>query len=365
MDKMKQLYFPVTKGETVGNIASATITTNDLDRQGEIVEPDGLSLTNYLANPIVLYGHAYGGVDSIPVGRAVSMEVIHSGDKKSLKADWEWQGDDVTPLISAVKKSWERGFLNTVSIGFMVNEYDKNAITKSELMEFSIVPVPANPQALRLNGFTDAEVKALGVEPTPVDLIADLERMLDKSVVPYQDLLLAPEDLAWDSGSASAAVAKWAGGPGKDTIDWRKYRKAFCWFDGASEDTFGAYKLGIGDIVGGELRAVPRGIFAAAGVLMGARGGVDIPETDKATIKAHLTRYYAKMQKVAPWNKGLDEAALKEGRVLSSKNYNLVKDCIDSLQALLDVADTSVSGDTQPEPDDWLTALHKQLINKT
>jgi hypothetical protein len=32
--------------------------------------------------------------------------------------------------------------------------------------------------ALRLNGFTDAEVKALGVEVTPETLIADLESMV-------------------------------------------------------------------------------------------------------------------------------------------------------------------------------------------
>jgi hypothetical protein len=179
MEGMKRLFFPVSKGETVGDISSAVITTNALDRQGEIVEPDGIDLANYLANPIVLYGHCYGGIESIPVGRAVSMEIVHEGDKKSIKAQWIWQADDVTPLISAVRKSWERGFLNTVSIGFMPGEYDGNTIKTSQLLEFSVVPVPANPQALRLNGFTDAEVKALTPEVTPADLIADLEALVD------------------------------------------------------------------------------------------------------------------------------------------------------------------------------------------
>lgn len=176
--QMKRFYFPVIKGETIGNIAAATITTNDTDRQNEIMEPDGMSITNYMGNPVVQYGHAYQGAESIPVGRAISLEIVHEGDHKAIRAQWEWQQDDVTPLITAVKKSWERGFLNTVSVGFMANEYADNHIAKSELLEFSIVPVPANPMALRLNGFTDPEIKALGVDVTPETLIADLEAMV-------------------------------------------------------------------------------------------------------------------------------------------------------------------------------------------
>jgi phage head maturation protease len=229
--EMKRLFFPVQKGETVGDIASAVITTNAVDRQGEIVEPDGIDLANYLANPIVLYGHCYSGLESIPVGRATSLEIVHEGDKKSLKAQWQWQADDVTPLISAVRKSWERGFLNTVSIGFMPGEYDGNTIKTSQLLEFSVVPVPANPQALRLNGFTDDEVKALTPEVTAETLIADLESMV----------------------------------------------------------------------------------------------------------------------------------SVKEGRVLSAKNYDLVSQCIDSLTALRDAADKTTSGDVEPKAESWLEALHKQL----
>ena len=176
--QMKRFYFPVVKGETIGNIASCIITTNALDRQNEIVEPDGASLANYMANPVVLYGHAYQGMESIPVGRAISLEIYHEGDTKGIKAQWEWQQDDVTPLISAVHKSWDRGFINTASIGFLASEYQDNHIVKWEMLEYSLVPVPANPTAMRLNGFTDPEIKALGVDVTPETLIADLEGML-------------------------------------------------------------------------------------------------------------------------------------------------------------------------------------------
>ena len=175
---MKRGIYPITRGETVGDVNYATITDNSLDRQGEIVDPDGMDFTNFMQNGVVLYGHAYQGIDSIPVGKIASLSLIHENERKKLDAGWTFQADDVSPLISAVRKSWERGFLNTVSIGFLAKEYDGNTITKSELLEFSIVPVPANPMALRLNGFTDAEVKALGVDVTPETLIADLEAMV-------------------------------------------------------------------------------------------------------------------------------------------------------------------------------------------
>ena len=185
---MKRMFFPIVRGETIGDVHYATITTNDLDRQGEILDPDGMDFTNFMANGVVLYGHQYSGMESIPVGKVHSLSLVHENEHKKLDAGWIFQGDDVTPLISAVTKSWERGFLNTISVGFLAKEYDGNIITKSELLEFSIVPVPANPMALRLNGFTDAEVKALGVEAvtlsrysvdvTPETLIADLESMV-------------------------------------------------------------------------------------------------------------------------------------------------------------------------------------------
>jgi hypothetical protein len=235
MEGMKRLFFPVQKGETIGNIASCIITTNCVDRQNEVMDPDGADLTNYMTNPVVLYGHAYQGMESIPIGRAISMEIYHDGDKKGIKASWEWQDYDVSPLISAVRKSWERGFLNTASIGFMPNEYKETTVSKWEMLEYSVVPIPANPEALRINGFTDEEVKALTPEVTAETLIADLEAMVST-------------------------------------------------------------------------------------------------------------------------------VSTKEGRVLSTKNRDLVQTCVSSLQALLDASDVSAAGAAQPEQEDWLTRLHKALI---
>jgi HK97 family phage prohead protease len=133
-----------------------------------------------------------------------------------------------------------------------------------------------------------------------------------KSVVPKQDVPLATRDRAWDGAAAESRVRNWAGG--EEDIDWTKYRKAFMWYDADNRDQFGSYKLGYADIVDGELRAVPRGIFAIAAVLQGGRGGVNIPAEDKTRIKGIVSRWYAQMRKefddetiVPPW----DESGLE------------------------------------------------------
>lgn len=177
---IKRVMFTCQKTEpSMPGRAAAIITTNTVDRQGEIVDPDGLDLTNFMRIGAVLYGHQYDGIESIPVGRPFALELLHEGESKSLKAEWDWQEDDVTPLITAVHKSWDRGFLRTVSIGFIPQEWAQDAdhptCIKAELLEFSICAVPANPQAMRLNGLTDDEVKAMQ------NVIAKEGRVLSKA----------------------------------------------------------------------------------------------------------------------------------------------------------------------------------------
>jgi hypothetical protein len=57
----------------------------------------------------------------------------------------------------------------------------------------------------------------------------------------------------------------------------------------------------IADVIDGRLKAVPRAVFAAAGVMEGARGGVDLPDRDVDRVKSHLAKYYAKLDEQPPW----------------------------------------------------------------
>lgn len=173
----------------------------------------------------------------------------------------------------------KQGVLTDMSIGFSVNGDSGSEFRDGirflkdvEVWEGSLVTEPANVAA-RVN-----EVKA---------------------VVPFQDLPLASRDRPWDSTAAITRVREFTDSTEAPSS---KYRQAFLWFDRENADDFGAYKLPIADIVDGRLTAVPRGIFAAAAALLGARGGVDIPETDRAGVIRNVERYYAKMGLDSPFS---------------------------------------------------------------
>jgi len=53
----------------------------------------------------------------------------------------------------------------------------------------------------------------------------------------------------------------------------------------------------------GRLVAVPRGVMAAAAVMQGSRGGVQLPQQDIPRVKSHLAKYYAKLGEPAPWDR--------------------------------------------------------------
>lgn len=137
-----------------GGEAIAAISTSTVDRDKEVLNPAGADFTNYLRNPTVLWAHDYSGT---PVGKALW---VKSGIKY-VKAKWRWAK---TEKAREIKQLWEGGFLNAVSVGFIPTESHeplpaeirtrpeladaRRIIDKWELLEFSIVPVPANPDAL-------------------------------------------------------------------------------------------------------------------------------------------------------------------------------------------------------------------------
>src|SRR5690606_17771476 len=83
-------------------------------------------------------------------------------------------------------------------------------------------------------------------------------------------------DAEWDGDAAASRVLEWATTDGE--VDADRLGTAFLYRDpGADPATLAAYKLGMADVYEGELRIVPRGVFAVASVLQGGRGGVDIP----------------------------------------------------------------------------------------
>jgi len=140
----------------------------------------------------------------------------------------------------------------------------------------------------------DTEVKEQQIQGTP---------KIVERVVPFEETPTAPIDRPWDANAAEKRIRKWASRDGsgeKETIDWAKYRRAFAWYDPERADDFGGYKLPHHDIVDGKFCVVWRGVAAAMQVLLGARGGVDVPPEDRRGIYNHLAKHYRQFGREPP-----------------------------------------------------------------
>lgn len=120
-----------------------------VDRYGDIVEPAGWMLAWFKKNPIALFGH-----DSrFPIGNWANVRI--EGGRLLARLDLAQRGTSarIDELISLV----EQKVLRAVSVGFRPLEadpidpnrpYGPQRYKKQELLECSLVSVPANPAAL-------------------------------------------------------------------------------------------------------------------------------------------------------------------------------------------------------------------------
>lgn len=158
-DHQKEMGVRVSLKKLEANQYQVIVATEDLDRHGEKLQLAGLETANYLKNPVVLVNHNYG---DYPIAKSVALEV------KSGKLIATVELNEAHPDYLLLKKSLDNGFINTASIGFIAYAYDfedDNTLiwTESEMIEFSFVTVPANPEAqvLRQLGFNKEEIKQL------------------------------------------------------------------------------------------------------------------------------------------------------------------------------------------------------------
>lgn len=145
-------------------IVEFMINTANTDREGEIMLPLGAQLDNYKKNPVVLWDH---NPAIPPIGRTVKISRSKHGLKAKVQFAETWRADEIYNLI-------KNGFLNTASVGYLtqksikrneagwkdiaiklaqdgypITKQTKRILTKWELLEWSVVPVPSNPNALR------------------------------------------------------------------------------------------------------------------------------------------------------------------------------------------------------------------------
>jgi HK97 family phage prohead protease len=270
-DRMTKSQFVAPLEGLEGKRARFVITSDAIDRQGEIVDVDGWDFKAYMQNPVILDSHRYGSIADI-VGRATG-EPRRQGNGWTVDVEFA-----ETPMGDLARRLVEQGMLKAVSVGFRsLQRRPEKGLTrhiKTELLEVSLVSVPANPEALRV-----------------------------RSALPFADLELAGEELAWDSSEAERRVRAWASSDGSGepgAIDWSKYRRAFMAVRDGEEELLTGYRLGFADVIDGELRAIPRAIFAVAAVLAGGRGGVELEPAERRGVLENVARYYRKLDRELP-----------------------------------------------------------------
>lgn len=157
-----------------------------MNRYGQIVRLSGWELENYRKNPVLLWQH---NSDDLPIGR-VAIGVIGN----QLIADAEFATEDLNPFAEKVYQMAKAGFINAVSVGFMPldgkpilsdkGEYEGDEFTKQELLELSVVNVPANADALRVAhnlNFSEQDIGRIFAPKVVSDRVKHARRYLDIS----------------------------------------------------------------------------------------------------------------------------------------------------------------------------------------
>jgi HK97 family phage prohead protease len=174
---------------------------------------------------------------------------------------------------------------------------------------------------------------------------------------------------SWDSEAAIGRIKDWASDE-DGNIDFTKYRKAFFWVDPDNKDEQGGYKLPFADVIDGDLKAVWRGVSAAMGALLGARGGVDIPDGDKTAIYSQISTYYKKFEETPPeMKKTADKGAIQDA-IDEEENFEAKLAKMEPFREIM-CAFYDVYYDDDTPADDFntllaeLIGLMKQLLNGT
>jgi len=166
---------------------TARVSTNDRDRDGEVVDAKGIDFSAYEKNAVLLWSHRYSDP---PIGKALWTKSDDSG----LVVKFEFAK---TQFADEIYQLYKGKFLNAFSIGFIPLDFDTETKThkKISLLEVSAVPVPANENAIVMEAYQKGMIKSkrlkedLEIEIEDDDQDVEIEFVVGDGVTKYFILL--------------------------------------------------------------------------------------------------------------------------------------------------------------------------------
>ncbi len=146
----EQFTSKLLQADVGSRVVRYVLSTGTADRMNDTIDPTGWRLENYRKNPVLLLNH---DKRSLPIGRAVDVSV--QGNK--LVGAYQFATADEYPVADTVFRLVLGGYMPGGSVGFMPIKYVFNEETngidfkEQELLEFSAVTVPCNPDAVALS----------------------------------------------------------------------------------------------------------------------------------------------------------------------------------------------------------------------
>lgn len=140
------------------------LSDGSVDRMGDIIDPNGWVLSNFKRNPIALFNHN----SDWPVGTWKNLRI----EDDALRGQLVLAAPGTSPRIDEIRALVKQKVIRAVSVGFKplasepIDEENKwnRRYTKQELVETSLVPIPANPNSLQT-------FKALGISQETINMV--------------------------------------------------------------------------------------------------------------------------------------------------------------------------------------------------
>lgn len=366
----------------------AVASTEDPDSFGDIVKQDGWVLDRFKKNPIIPWGHDYHALPVATAEKIyVKDDKLYFKAKFPKKGIYQFADTVYDFYKENVLRAFSVGFM---PLEFEENDYGGLTFKKQELLEISSVTIPANENALamafqksmnqlremtaskeaqkyianearssdtvlietdtvtygsdtmnyktntedisssyKLQEFLSSMKRILNKEKTQIKTFTDDNNILAQKAIPPNHEPPKDEDTNWDASRAINNLRKWASSDGsgdKDTIDWNKYKMGFGYYDAEDKENFGSYKLPHHDIIEGTFKVLWSGVVAAMAALLGARGGVDMPDDEKKRCYNHLANHYKQFDKEPPEYESIEQDVDYE------ESENEYKDADDSFE---------------------------------